>query len=133
MAEQTLTPQQRQFADALLACGDAAAAAEAAGYSPRSAGRLQKNPVIRQYLKQHLAGTPPEPADLGAVASGDEVLRYLTDVMRSASGSQGALKAAELLGKRLGLFSEQGDGPPAPVIIDDIRRPSPGEAPGETP
>jgi hypothetical protein len=30
------------------------------------------------------------------------------------------MKAAELLGKRMGLFSERTEPPPAPVIIDDV-------------
>lgn len=35
-------------------------------------------------------------------------------------GSAQTMKAAELLGKRMGLFSERAEPPPAPVIVDDI-------------
>ena len=55
------------------------------------------------------------------VATGEEVLMFLTGVMRgSESGSTQNMKAAELLGKRLGLFSESDNGPEPPVIIDDV-------------
>lgn len=55
------------------------------------------------------------------VATGEEVLMFLTGVMRGEeSGSTQNMKAAELLGKRFGLFSEAGDGLEPPVIIDDV-------------
>lgn len=66
------------------------------------------------------------------VASAEEVLAFLTGVMRGdESGSTQNLKAAELLGKRFGLFSERADDLPAPVIIDDLAdggKPSEGGA-----
>ena len=42
-------------------------------------------------------------------ASANEVLEFLTRVMRGeeGGGGQAAMKAAELLGKRLGLFAEK--------------------------
>jgi len=55
------------------------------------------------------------------VASGEEILEFLTGVMRGdADGSAQTMKAAELLGKRIGLFAEKTEPPTAPVIIDDI-------------
>lgn len=55
------------------------------------------------------------------IASGQEILEFLTGVMRGdADGSTQTMKAAELLGKRMGLFAEKIEPPPAPVIIDDI-------------
>lgn len=53
------------------------------------------------------------------IASPEEVLEFLTNVMRNESGTA-AMKAAELLGKRMGLFVEHSDDLPTPVIIDDI-------------
>ena len=35
-------------------------------------------------------------------------------------GGQAAMKAAELLGRRMGLFSESVERPEAPVIVDDV-------------
>ena len=55
------------------------------------------------------------------IADGKEILEFLTGVMRGdADGSTQTMKAAELLGKRMGLFAEKAEPPPAPVIIDDI-------------
>ena len=74
----------------------------------------------------------------GDIATAEEVLRTFTQIMRgemtestgrkSASGEEipqtpkisERSKAAELLGKRRGLFSERAEPPPAPVIIDDV-------------
>lgn len=58
---------------------------------------------------------------LPAVADGEEILEFLTGVMRGEGDSSAqTMKAAELLGKRMGLFAERVEPPPAPVIIDDI-------------
>lgn len=55
------------------------------------------------------------------MATADEILQYLTGVMRGEdSGGQAAMKAAEMLGKRMGLFSEPQDALPPPVLLDDI-------------
>lgn len=55
------------------------------------------------------------------IANGEEILEFLTNVLRGdGDGSAQTMKAAELLGKRIGLFSEQTEPPPAPVIVDDI-------------
>ena len=56
----------------------------------------------------------------GAVASAEEVLQFLSGVMRSGESGSAAMKAAELLGKRMGLFGEQSEALPAPVIVDDL-------------
>ena len=67
------------------------------------------------FTSEHWNTGPPE------VASAEEVLAFLTGVMRGdEDGSTQNLKAAELLGKRLGLFADRGEGLPAPVIIDDL-------------
>ena len=57
------------------------------------------------------------------IAEGKEILEFLTGVMRGdADGSAQTMKAAELLGKRIGLFAEKAEPPPAPVIIDDVAK-----------
>ena len=60
--------------------------------------------------------------DAKRVASANEVLEYWTRVMRGeeGGGGQAAMKAAELLGRRMGLFSESVERPEAPVIVDDV-------------
>jgi len=68
----------------------------------------------------HKTGPPGE-------ASAGEVLEFLSGVMRGeVDGSTHSMKAAELLGKRMGLFSESAEPPPAPVIIDDVGEDSDG-------
>ena len=57
------------------------------------------------------------------VATGEEVLMFLTGVMRGEeNGSTQNMKAAELLGKRLGIFSDVNSvlKMEMPVIVDDI-------------
>lgn len=112
-----LTERQKRFADYYLELGNAVRAAEKAGYSKRYAAAAKQQPAVQAYLQERIAEM-----DTARVASANEVLEYLTGVMRgeSGGGSQAAMKAAELLGKRLGLFSERGDELPAPVIVDDL-------------
>ena len=63
-----------------------------------------------------------------SMATADEVLSFLSGVLRGTeSGSTAAMKAAELLVKRMGMFGECEDALPAPVIYDDIPSES-GEA-----
>lgn len=55
------------------------------------------------------------------IATAAEVLRFLTGVMRGeSSGGQTAMKAAELLGKRFGLFAEPQEELPPPILLDDL-------------
>ena len=114
-----ISEKLRRFADAYLATGDAARAAETAGYSARYGPTALKKPCVVEYLSARRA---EEAAS--RVAGTEEVLEYLTEALRS--GGQGAMKAAELLGKRFGLFAERGEELPAPVIVDDLRGPGDG-------
>lgn len=119
MSERRMTPRQRRFAEAYCSLGDERQAAELAGYRAGSGERLLRVPAVRAFLERRGGGTD------GAVASADEVLQYLTRVLRADAGAS-SMKAAELLGKRLGLFAEQGEPLPPPVIVDDVRRPPEG-------
>ena len=58
-------------------------------------------------------GNPGMNTDVAA-----EVEAYLLAVMRE--GGAGAMKAAELLGRRYGLFDERPEAVPTPVIVDDL-------------
>ena len=116
MAQKQMTERQRRFAEAYWALKDARQAAEQAGYPPGFGERLLQVASVRSFLDQRA-----EDERRTAVASADEVLQYLTRVLRADSG-QSSMKAAELLGKRLGLFSEQAESLPKPVIVDDLRR-----------
>ena len=114
-----LTEVQKRFAERYIATGNASASAREAGFSRNYGSKLLKKPGVRAYLESRRL-------EKDRVASADEVLAYLTDVLRGggAAESRGGaprMKAAELLGRRLGIFAEpsEAEGPP-PVIIDDV-------------
>lgn len=125
-----LTAKQQRFCDEYLISLNASEAAIKAGYSKKTAGviateNLQK-PNIKAYIKQRMDEKEKE-----LIADQDEVLKYLTSVLRGESQSEeivvegigdgcseartmqkapsekDRLKAAELLGKRYGLYTDR--------------------------
>ena len=136
-----LTERQRRFCEEYLIDGNASQAAIRAGYSKRSSTvvstTLMKNPQVQAYLKKLL-----DELHSAKVADAQEVLEYLTSVMRGEQSEQtlqligdgmqditsidvaakDRLKAAELLGKRYGIFKENvGVTMDAVVIVDDLK------------
>lgn len=142
-----LTEKQKRFCDEYLIDLNATQAAIRAGYSKKTAGNIAneylKKPHIKAQIDQRMAEK-----EASLIATQDEVLKYLTSVFRGESESEivvvegcgmgesaarrmkkkpdekEKLKAAELLGKRYGLFSEKVsiDGA-VPVVIageDDL-------------
>lgn len=123
-----MTAKQRRFCDEYLIDLNATQAAIRAGYSEKTAGVMAAEnltkPIISEYIKQRMAEK-----ESALIADQDEVLKYLTSVMRGQSESSvlartdtGAeeviekapdekerLRAAELLGKRYGLYKETVD------------------------
>lgn len=127
-----LTAKQKRFCDEYLIDLNATQAAIRAGYSPKtaaaSAARLLRNVKVQEYIAQRMAEKESE-----LIADQDEVLRYLTSVLRGKSRAQEIvvegigegcseartmekapsekerLKAAELLGKRYALFTDKVD------------------------
>ena len=132
--------RQRWFAEAYLRCGDPRQAALAAGYRPDYGRRALRTAGVRRRIdganepRAEPGNTPPPaepghaaPLPDGRVASEREVLEFLTDVMRGEMETEGRsasasprMKAAELLGKRLGAFNEAAEAASPPVIVDDI-------------
>lgn len=119
-----LTERQRRFADLYLQLGNAAEAAERAGFKRSYAQGAKRQPAVRAYMNARL-----EEARGRDIASADEVLQFLTDVMRGVydgekpeRNSSPRMKAAELLGKRLGVFTDVSSvlKPGMPVLVDDI-------------
>lgn len=122
--------RQRRFVDEYLIDLNAEAAAVRAGYSPRyargNAYKLVARSGIKEYIEKRMAEKESE-----LIADQNEVLRYLTAVMRGESTSEeiivegigdgrskarklektpsekDRLKAAELIGKRYGLFTDK--------------------------
>ena len=130
VAKGELTDKQKRFCDEYLVDLNGTQAAIRAGYSPRSARQIadknMSNGDIRKYIDARMQEKEKE-----LIADQDEVLKYLTNVLRGKSQSEivvvenigdftsearliqkapdekERLKAAELLGKRYNLFSDK--------------------------
>lgn len=116
-----LTTRQKRFADSYLSDGDTEKALTAAGYREKNTGaaarRLLTSPTVQAYLAERENASRAQ-----SIAGEEEVLEYLTRVLRGENGTdRERLRAAELLGKRHGLFHEKNetDGT-AVVIVDDL-------------
>lgn len=139
----TLTAKQQRFCDEYLIDLNATQAAIRAGYSEKNARNIASEnlakPNIAEYIEKRMSEK-----EKTLIADQDEVLRYLTSVLRGNSKAHilardelGAdrviqkppdekerLKAAELLGKRYGLYTDKMDvNGTIPVVIagaDDL-------------
>ena len=103
-----LTERQRKFADLYLQLGNASEAAERAGFKRSYAQGAKRQPAVRAYMNERL-----KQAQNKNIATADEVLAFLTDVMRGAYENERPVRnssprvwAAEMLGRRLGAMDE---------------------------
>ncbi len=135
-----LTTKQKRFCQEYLIDLNATQAAIRAGYSEKSAysvgQRMLKNVEVKKYIVEQMERLKNE-----KISSAQEVLEYLTSVMRGEQKEQvplmyydkqileeksasikDRLKAAELLGKRYALFTEklEVEGATAVQIVDNI-------------
>lgn len=109
-----MNARQKKFCDEYLVDNNATQAAIRAGYSPKTAysqgQRMLKNDETKTYIDAQM-----EQLHSAKAADAREVIEYLTSVMRgecvNADGSpvcmRDRLKAAELLGRRHGIFTER--------------------------
>lgn len=125
-----MTAKQQRFCDEYLISLNATQSAIKAGYTKKyantNASKLLQNTTIKEYIEKRMAEKESE-----LIADQDEVLKYLTSVMRGETQSEivvvegcgdgyseartmqkapdekERLKAAELLGKRYGLYTEK--------------------------
>ncbi len=132
-----MTPKQRKFCDEYLISGNATDAAIKAGYSPKTAKQTGSENLAKPDLKQYIEAELDK-LHSAKIADAQEVLEYLTSVMRGEHTEQvlklagdgiqtiadidvsakERLKAAELIGKRYGLFTDKvGLEGAVPVII----------------
>lgn len=115
-----MTRRQKKFCEEYLIDADAKAAALRAGYSAHShttAGQLLAREEIRRYIDSLKKETENE----GASAT-EEVVGFLRAVMRGdveefKTSAKDRLHAAELLGKRYGIFDDKDGGERATVIF----------------
>ena len=134
-----LQARQELFCLEYIKDGNATQAAIRAGYKPKYAGtnadKLLKNPNIRARIDELMAEVQQE-----KIADAEEVLRYLTSVIRGEAteevavgtpigteiitkhiGGREQVKAAELLAKRYGLLTENvklSGGLPVQIVDD---------------
>lgn len=130
MKEVKMTNKQKRFCDEYLVDLNATQAAIRAGYSKKTAKVIGNENLTKPYLKAYIDERMAE-KEKELIASQDEVLRYLTSVMRGHSESEVVavefigegisravkvrkapdekerLKASEMLGKRYNLFSDK--------------------------
>lgn len=111
-----LTVKQKAFCDYYIETGNATEAAVRAGYSKKTAKETGYENLTKPYIKAYIDERLKFIEDK-RIAKGEEVLQYLTKVMRGEEKDQFGLdaslqdrtKAAELLGKRYSLFTERVD------------------------
>lgn len=109
-----LTEMQKRFIDYYIETANATESAKRAGYNGRNLNRIgsQNLSKLDKFIKIKL-----QEKEDSRIASQDEVLQYLTKVMRGEEKDQFGLdaslqdrtKCAELLGKRYGTFKENID------------------------
>lgn len=131
-----MNAKQKRFCDEYLIDCNATQAAIRAGYSPKTAKQIgQENltkPDLKKYIDEQLERIHSE-----KMADAQEVLEYLTAVMRGEHTEQvlkligegvqtvtdidvsarERLKAAELIGKRYGMFKDNVNVDLEPVVI----------------
>ena len=125
-----LTAKQQRFCDEYLVDLNATQAAIRAGYSKKTAQVIGAENLTKPIIKEYIGKRMAEKED-SLIAKQDEVLKYLTAVLRGESVSEivvveglgegmstarrfkkapdekERLKAAELLGKRYSLFTDK--------------------------
>ncbi|MFE8704127.1 terminase small subunit [Cytobacillus sp. FJAT-54145] len=138
-----MNEQQKRFADYYIECGNASDAYKKAGYKAKgksievNASRLLANAKVSEYVAKVMFEKDKE-----RIASQDEILEYLTNVMRGdfkeetligeGKGAQSItnidvsakdrIKAAELLGKRYAMWTDNKNlsGTVGVTIVDDL-------------
>ena len=131
--------KQQRFADEYIISGNATQAAVKAGYSSKyantNASKLLQNTTIKSYVDERLAQLASD-----KVATQEEVLTYLTSVMRGETqeqtlcsigelgqevididvGAKDRIKAAELLGKRFRMWTEKVETDTTQTVVIDV-------------
>lgn len=122
----SMTDKQSKFIDEYMISGNAADAARKAGYAERSARQIGQSLLTKHDISDEIQKRQ-EALHAEKVASAAEVMEYLTSVVRGQSSShvlsmcgdgcqevikkppdeKERLKAAELLGKRYGMFNDK--------------------------
>ena len=117
-----MTPKQKAFCEFYIASLNATEAAIKAGYSKKTARKIGHENLtkldIQKYINERLTSAQNQ-----RVATAQEVLEYLTSVVRSPKeATKDRIKAATLLGERYSVFSSESDkGADTPIITFTFR------------
>lgn len=123
-----LTVKQKRFADEYIISGNATEAAIKAGYSNKTAAVIGAENLIKPNIKQYI-DTRFKELDSAKIADQKEVMEYLTRLMRGEEKETEMInvgnfeqqlievpikhsvrkQAAELIGKRYGMWTEKMD------------------------
>ena len=117
-----LTEKQRAFCQFCAEGKSPKEAARLAGYKNfgSEAGKLMRMSKIQRGIERRKKAGSGGAAEK-TVAESDEILSFLTEMMREDDDPRMRMKAAELLGKRVSLFEkEQGKAESRVIIVDDI-------------
>ncbi|HFU6610044.1 TPA: terminase small subunit [Bacillus paranthracis] len=135
-----LTPKQQAFCDYYIETGNAAEAARKAGYSQKTAKEMGNENLSKPHLKAYIEARMSQ-KEVERVASQDEILEFLTQVMRGEMTEQipvgqgegyfeledkdtyvkDRVRAAELLGKRHMMWTEKKEVKmTVPTFVDDV-------------
>jgi phage terminase small subunit len=102
-----LNARQKKFCDYYVECGNAGEAAKKAGYSEKyaaqNADKLLKNTNVQKYINLRTveAASP-------LIASGNEILETLTQIMRNKRAKAAdRIKAADMLGRRALIWTDK--------------------------
>ena len=99
-----MTERQKRFAEFYLETGNARQSAIKAGYSAGYAEHVKRQRGVKEYLEMRIDGM-----DRKRIASADEVLQFLTAVMRGdekdEKGATLRMKAAEMISRQFRMRS----------------------------
>ena len=121
-----LTLEQQRFADEYIISGNATQAAILAGYSKKTARTIGQENLTKLDIKKYIDERLDE-LESSKIARQEEILKYLTSLMRGEHTEQtlrglgegeqmiddievsakDRIKAAELLGKRYGIWTDK--------------------------
>lgn len=104
-----MTPKQKAFCEFYIASLNATEAAIKAGYSKKTARKIGHENLTKLDIQRHINERLTS-AQNQRVASAQEVLEYLTSVVRSSKeATKDRIKAATLLGERYNAFAAEPD------------------------
>lgn len=140
----TMTEKQKKFCDYFIETGNATKAAIFAGYSERTAKQIGQQNLTKLYLRSYIDKRLKQLED-ERIADADEVMKFLTSVMRgevkepvAILDGDGYQKVVDLqpnvatrraaavdLGKRYALFTDKTEMTvtEVPVFLDDLSDP----------